>query len=236
MNRQAFFGAIRPHFGGTMSASQVAGMNALLDRGAHLPLHHMANVLAQVRRETGGYMFPIKETVMPYHKDKHPSDAEVIRRLDAAFAKGQLKGVKKPYWRGGEFGRGQIQLTHEENRKKFGITNRDDLLRPEVSARVAIEGMELGVFRGKKLADFDFPADLDNPPATNPRRIVNGQDGSDSEVAGFHRQFAAALRAAGWGDLAAPETSPAPSPYAPAASPSLWASLLTALLGILKGR
>lgn len=199
MNRTAFFAAIRPAFGSSLSQPQVEGIEALLDAGRDLPLHHMANVLAQVRRETGGYMSPIKETVMPHHKNKNPSDAEVIRRLDTAFAKGQLKGVKTPYWRGGEFGRGQIQLTHAANRLKFGITNRDDLLKLDVSARVAVEGMVKGLFRSKKLADFEFPADLDAPPSFHPRRIVNGQDGSDAEVARFHREFAAALTSAGWG-------------------------------------
>lgn len=213
MNREAFFNAIRPAFGGSLSASQVAGMNALLDAGAGLPLHHMANVLAQVRRETGGYMFPIKETVMPSHKDKIPSDAAVIARLDKAFAAGKLKRVKTPYWRDGWFGRGQIQLTHKANYAKFGITNPTDALRPEVSARIAVRGMVEGMFTGRKLADYAFPAALDAPPAQNPRRIVNGQDGSDREVAGFHRQFAAALEKAGWGS--APERPPEPAPEAP---------------------
>jgi predicted chitinase len=217
MNREAFFNAIRPAFGGSLSASQVAGMNALLDAGPGLPLHHMANVLAQVRRETGGYMFPIKETVMPSHKDKTPSDATVIARLDKAFAAGKLKWVKTPYWRDGWFGRGQIQLTHKANYAKFGITRPEDALRPEVSARIAVRGMVEGMFTGRKLADYAFPAALDAPPAQNPRRIVNGQDGSDREVAGFHRQFAAALEEAGWGT--APQRPPEPAPEAPARTP-----------------
>lgn len=197
MNRETFFNAIRPAFG-SLNVRQVEGMNALLDAGQHLPLHHMANVLAQVRRETGGYMFPIKETVMPSHKEKNPPDAEVIRRLDRAFAAGKLKWVKAPYWQDGWFGRGQIQLTHRANYLKFGITNPENAMQPEVSAKVAVRGMAEGLFTGRRLADYDFPAALDAPPKLNPRRIVNGQDGSDAEVAGFHRQFAAALENAGW--------------------------------------
>jgi predicted chitinase len=208
MNRDTFFKAIRPAFR-SLNVRQVEGMEALLDAGHSLPLHHMANVLAQVRRETGGHMAPIKETVMPSHKDKNPPDAEVIRRLDRAFAAGKLKWVKTPYWRDGWFGRGQIQLTHKANYAKFGITNPDDAMRPDVSARVAVRGMSEGLFTGKKLADYAFPAALDAPPKQNPRRIVNGQDGSDAEVAGFHRQFAAALEKAGWEPAsAAPEAPP----------------------------
>lgn len=199
MNNQAFFDAIRPAFGGNLSLPQVDGMRALLDAGVALPLHHMANVLANVRRETGGHMSPIKETVMPHHKDKSPSDAEVIRRLDNAFARGQLTWVKTPYWRSGWFGRGQIQITHEDKYRKFGITKKDDALRLDKSAHIAVVGMRDGIFTGRSLSDYTFPDDLDNPPRSNPRRIVNGQDGSDAEVARFHRQFAAALLAAGWG-------------------------------------
>ena len=206
MDRKVFFDAIRAHI--KLDQFAVDGINALLDAGGGLPLDHMANVLANVRRETGGLMGPIKETVMESHKNRNPSDAEVIRRLDNAFRRGRLPWVKTPYWRDGEFGRGQIQLTHAANRAKFGITNRDDLLKPEVSARIAVEGMSKGMFTGRKLSDYTFPNDLSNPPKTNPRRIVNGQDGSDAEVAASHRMFADALRKSGWG-LNVPPPAPA---------------------------
>lgn len=211
MNRQAFFDGIRPHFGGQLSAAQVAGMNSLLDAGAGLPLHHMAHILANVRRETGGYMGPIKETVMPHHKDKLPSDAEVIRRLDRAYKAGKLPWVTSPYWRDGWFGRGQIQITHKSNYAKFGISNPDDALRPHISAHIAVKGMTEGLFTGKKLSDYNFPADLSNPPSGHPRRIVNGPDGSEAEVSRYHGEFAKALSGAQWGAKPAdPLTRPAP--------------------------
>jgi predicted chitinase len=202
MKRKTFFAALRARnsglFGTSLSTPQVQGIEALLDAGRALPLHHMANVLAQVYHETGGGMYPIKETVMPWHKNKKPSDATVIGRLDRAYAKGQLTWVKSAYWRGGAFGRGQLQITHDYNYDKFGITNYAEALRLDVSARIAVEGMRDGMFTGKKLADFNFPQDLDNPPRTNPRRIVNGADGSDDKVRTHHMVFAAALEAAGW--------------------------------------
>jgi hypothetical protein len=224
MNRKAFYDAIRPAFGGKLSQPQVDGMDALLHEGRNLPLHHMAHVLAHVRRETGGYMAPIKETVMPHHKDKNPSDAEVIRRLDVAFAKGQLKGVKNAYWRDGWFGRGQIQITHKDNYDRFNV-GKEEAMHLPVSARIAVQGMARGMFRGKKLGDYDFPAALDNPPATNPRRIVNGEDGSDKEVAASHRQFAAALEAAAWGETTITAPTPTTNPLGPLSR------LLAALLG-----
>lgn len=198
LDRKAFFAALR----GTVlfrrfAQRQVDGIEALLDVGRALPLHHMANVLANVYRETGGGMYPIKETVFPHHRNKNPTDAEVIRRLDRAYARGQLPWVRTPYWRDGAFGRGQLQITHAANYAKFGITNFDDALKLDVSARIAVQGMRDGMFTGKKLSDYTFPRDLDNPPRTDPRRIVNGVDGSDDEVRRNHMIFAAALMSAG---------------------------------------
>jgi hypothetical protein len=212
MKWQPFYDALRARHGGAFpsgfSQRQADGIDALLNEGRAqgLPLHHMANVLAQVYRETGGGMYPIKETVMPSHRDKNPTDAEVIRRLDRAFAEGKLPHVREPYWRDGWFGRGQIQITHRANYAKFGISDPADALRLHISARIAVVGMRDGMFTGRKLADYQFPEALDLPPAQNPRRIVNGRDGSDAEVARWHRAFAGALTAFGWGVAAPPAT------------------------------
>lgn len=225
MTPATFFAAIRPAFGNRLSQPQVDGMQAILDaaRAAKVTdAHHVAHILAHVRRETGGYMSPIKETVMPSHKNKNPTDAEVMQRLERAWARGQLPWVKKPYWRDGEFGRGQIQLTHAKNRAKFGIADRDDLLKLPVSARVAVVGMRDGLFTGKKLSGYTFPAALDAAPKNNPRRIVNGPDGSDAEVAKFHRQFHAALVKAGWSEAHVKETpvsATRPAPHVNAEAP-----------------
>ena len=147
-------------------------------------------------------MYPVKETVMPHHNDKLPSDAEVKHRLERAWSSGQLQraGVKIPYWRDGAFGRGQIQITHAKNYAKFGITNYSDALKLDVSARIAVEGMRDGMFTGKALSDYDFPSALDNPPRTNPRRIVNGPDGTDDKIRAMHFAFVWALEAGGWGE------------------------------------
>lgn len=229
MDRKAFFDAIRPHI--NLDQFAVDGINALLDAGENLPLHHMANILANVRRETGGLMGPIKETVMASHKNRNPSDAEVIRRLDSAFAKGRLHWVKTPYWRGGAFGRGQLQATHDYNYRKLGITNYSDALNLDVSARIAVEGMSKGMFTGRKLSDYTFPNDLNNPPKTNPRRIVNGSDGSDAEVAESHRMFADALRKAGWGT-----NMPSPSSNTSSWLADLINGIITAIANIFRGK
>lgn len=222
-NKKLFYDAVRKIvFGGRLSQAQLDGTQSIIDsalRNNVTDPHHVAHILAHVRRETGGYMLPVKETVYPSSKDKNPSDATVIKRLDTAFAKGQLGKVKTPYWRDGGFGRGQIQLTHLTaggNYDKFGKIlklplreNPSLALDLKISSDIAVIGMRDGVFRTKKLSDFNFPKDLDNPQATNPRRIVNGNDGTDKEVAKDHRAFYTALVDAGW--KSAQKTEPTPS-------------------------
>lgn len=204
MNRSAFFNSVRTSvFGGRMSQPQVDGCNAILDscaRNAVTDKHHVANVLAQVHHETGGYMSPIKETVYASHKDKNPSDATVIARLNTAFAKGQLSWVKTPYWRDGWFGRGMIQITHKANYEKLGkrlgaplVTNPALALDLRISADIAVVGMAEGLFTGKKLSDYVFPGALTAPSDRHPRRIVNGKDGTDRKISATHRAFYEAL-------------------------------------------
>lgn len=236
-----FFDAIRPLFGGKLTQAQVDGMQALLDAGRGLSIPHMAHVLAEVKRETGGGMYPIKETVMPWHKNKNPSDREVIRRLDAAWAKGQLPWVKSPYWRGGWFGRGQIQITHEDNyRRSSAIAGVDLVAHPEralelaVSARIAVNGCASGLFRSHRLRDYDGEF-YDH---FNAREIVNGDkskrdNGSKFSVgemiAADGRAFEAALASAGWG------TAAPPADYvAVAKASSFWADLIRAIMGVFK--
>lgn len=215
MDRTAFFAALRPCFGGKLEAAQATGIEAILDAADAVGMtdpNHVANVMAQVRHETGGYMSPIKETVMRSHKDKNPSDKTVIDRLNRAYAAGKLPWVKTPYWRDGWFGRGPVQVTHRKNYEKIGkaigvdlVDNRDLALDPRVGAMIAVVGMRDGLFTGKKLADYTFPNDLEAAPRQNPRRIINGVDGSDREVAKFHREFHKALERAGMGPVAWPD-------------------------------
>lgn len=210
IDRAKFFQALRegPIFGKTLKQTDVEGVEVILDTSIALgvtDIHHISNQLAQVYHETGGYMLPIKETVYASHKDKNPSDATVIARLDNAYAKGQLPWVKTPYWRDGWFGRGPIQLTHEHNYKRMGdaigvnlVVNRDLALDPNIGAKIVTVGMSRGLFTGKKLSDFNFPDALNAAPSLNPRRIVNGADGTDKTVAGYHNAFLNALRAGGY--------------------------------------
>lgn len=229
MDRTAIYAALRKRdsgvFGTSLSQPQVDGVEAILNscqRHGISNIHHAANILAQVYHETGRYMSPIKETVQSWHKDKNPSDATVIARLNTAWAKGQLSWVKTPYWRDGWFGRGPIQTTHERNYRKMGaalgvdlIKHPERLLEHTLGADSAVVGMSKGLYTGKKLSDYSFPACLNAAPKNHPRRIVNGTDGTDGDISDYHRAFAAALKAGGYtGAQDAPQT-PSPAPKAP---------------------
>jgi Chitinase class I len=255
MNRAEFYAYLRGAgsrlFGSALSARQVEGIEALLDAGKSLSVDHMANVLGQVYRETGGGMYPVKETVYRHSKDQNPSDATVIKRLDTAWAKGQLPWVKSPYWRGGWFGRGQLQITHEYNYRKAAavtgvdlVANPGAMLTPSVSAKASVEGMAAGLFTGKRLADYAGVSGYDHAGA---RAIVNG-DGRKKDKGAARTigeqltvdatAFVAALQAGGWGMETAPVAPSKPSPTTPTGinTKPLWARFFMALWGILKGR
>ncbi len=214
----AFYSTIRPIFGGKMTQTQVDGVEAILAATQGLQVSWRAYVLATAHHETAGSMRPVKETVYPSHKNQSPSDAEVIRRLDRAFAKGQLKGVKTPYWRDGWFGRGYVQLTHKRNYAAASALAGVDLVKeptlaldPGVAALVLVGGMKSGTFTGKKLSDY-LPGDF-----VGARRIVNGQDAAE-KIAATARQFEAALMR---DSVPAPDYPAAPKPPAL----SFWAAL-----------
>jgi hypothetical protein len=100
------------------------------------------------------------------------------------------------------------------------------------------------MFTGRRLSDYSFPSALNAPPARHPRRIINGKDGTDAEVAGYHRAFYAALVPAGFGKIAkaepvqldlasaAPQTLPQQE-LAPQAKAEPPRTLLTTILSLL---
>lgn len=158
--------------------------------------NQLAYALATAYHETGFSMEPIKETVQINHKDRNPSDEEVIARLDRAFARGQLPWVSRPYWKDGHFGRGFVQLTHlhnyEKATKKLGVNfveDPDKALEPCLAAKILIIGMQEGWFTGKKISDY---ITLQKSNFKSARRVVNGLDRA-SEIAEYARAYDKAL-------------------------------------------
>jgi putative chitinase len=119
--------------------------------------------------------------------------------------------VKTPYWREGWFGRGLIQLTHKANYDKFGVT-KEQALDLKTSVRVVFDGMEQGLFTGRKLSDYDNVV-TKTPRVVSflyysSRAIVNGDTAENgSKINAYGKAFEAALKAAGY---AGAKTAPVP--------------------------
>lgn len=202
MDKGNFFAATRRRLG-KLSQGQVNGIEAILAAAQGMPRSHVAYILATAWRETAKSMQPVKETVMPHHKDKNPSDATVVSRLDRAWKAGRLGQVKIPYWRFDDagqawFGRGYVQLTHKDNYRKAAALVSADLLgspslalNPNIAAKILVEGCKAGMFTGKKLADY-LPGDY-----VNARKIVNGLDHA-FDIAADAGGWEGALKAGGY--------------------------------------
>jgi peptidoglycan hydrolase-like protein with peptidoglycan-binding domain len=170
LDRAAFFAIVRPRlFGGSLTQSQVEAILRYLDyRAAAWPGMsdpELAYLLATVKHETEHEMVP------------------VVERGGAAYLR------SKPYYPW--YGRGPIQLTWEANYRKFGITDPDAALEWPAALDIAFRGMILGMFTGRKLADYISGARRDYVAA---RRIINGTDRAHL-VAGYAESFLEALLA-----------------------------------------
>lgn len=186
INRKIFFDGIRQQpFSGKLDAGQVAGCAAILDefeRRQRTDLRHLAYELATAKWETAHTMQPITE--------RGP--------------RGYLQSKKYWPW----IGRGYVQLTWQRNYQtmtdrmraaKFSpasvggfpdlIANPELALDPEVAAFVMFDGMENGIFTGKKLSDYFNAAKTD---WLNARRIINGTDHA-ADIATIAKQFFADL-------------------------------------------
>lgn len=181
INRTGFFPRVRASvFRGSMTQSQVNGVNALLDMCDQLGVNdsrYVAYILATAFHETAQTMEPIAEygkgRGMPYG---HPG------------ADGQIA-----------YGRGYVQTTwpynYEKTDQKLGlggklIANYDLLLTDkDMAARAAITGMRDGWYTGKRLSDY---LNAHTTDFLNCRRIINGMDCA-ALIAGYARNFLASI-------------------------------------------
>lgn len=197
MNRTVFFDRVRAKpFGGSLTQKQVEGLTAKLDAAAKYgvtDVRHLAYCLATSFHETARTMQPVAE-----------------------YGRGKGREYGKPGRNGGQiaYGRGDVQLTWDDNYERADrelglngalLKNFDLALKPDIAAAIMFRGMAEGWFTGKKLGDY-FSGTKDDPVGA--RRIINGTDKA-STIAGYHRDFLAALKAAGWSASTAAPLTPA---------------------------
>jgi hypothetical protein len=183
MDRGHFFDAVRDTmFGGSLSQSQVNGIEALLDACAALQVadqRQVAYILATAFHETAKTMQPIAE-----------------------YGKGKGRKYGVPGRNGGQvpYGRGFVQTTWDDNYERtdreLGINGRlianYNLLLTDIdmAAKAAVRGMAEGWYTGKKLRDYFNATAADY---VNARRIINGTDKAQT-IAGYAKLFNSALR------------------------------------------
>jgi hypothetical protein len=217
-NRKLYFDAVRASlFNGVMSQQQVNGQNAILadweGSYSHNDLRWLAYPLATTMHETASTMWPVEEYGM---------------------GEGQPYGVKDPETGQTYYGRGYVQLTWRDNYAKaskamgFAPKSENDFewdaanaLDPFLAGHVMFRGMIEGWFRsdsqGKQNLLRYFNDMTDDPYGA--REIINGDKKTvpswsngvsiGNLIAGYHRNFLAALEAA-W-----IEPAPLPVPEVP---------------------
>lgn len=152
MDKASFFGFVRKNlFGGALKQSQVDGLEKIIDYWQstypQVTVEQMAYILATVHHETGRTMQPIRE----------------------AGGEAYLRRKRYYPW----VGEGLVQVTWEENAKKFGAQKPGDLLTWPIALYACFQGMTHGMFTGKKLSDYINSVTIDYIGA---RKIINGTD------------------------------------------------------------
>ncbi|MCY6382702.1 peptidoglycan-binding protein [Hoeflea prorocentri] len=198
LSRRTFFDGVRQSlFSGSLSQSQVEGIDDVLDvwerEYSDEDPRWLAYILATIYHETGRRMVPVREGFAT-------SDAGARRAVAKLFADGRIsRDYAEPVGGISYFGRGRVQVTHLDNYRRLSVrfdrdfvNNPGLLLEPRIDAEVAVTGHVEGLWTGRKLSDF---IDGNRCDYVEARRIVNRLDKA-SKIAAYARSFETAVRGA----------------------------------------
>ena len=190
----AFYDHVRSALmGGRMPQTYVDGCNALA-AAFHGTVDEFAYVLATAHHETAHTMQPI------YERGPKSYFAKYDGRRDLGNT---VPGDGFRYR-----GRGYVQITGRLNYERYGIADRpDDALKPDIAAKIIVDGMRRGVFTGKSLANY-FGVGKADPVGA--RRIINGTDKAKLIASHWH-VFKTALEAEDAADPAPVEVTGKPA-------------------------
>lgn len=209
MDRGVFFASVRRSlFKGSLTQSQVDGLNLLLDEFERRFDNPTSNSLKAFGYLLGTTFHETARTMQPI----------------AEWGKGKGRPYGRPHPVSGKvyYGRGFVQLTWYDNyvrmAKLLGIPalveNPDLAMDPDIAVQIIFEGMYRGVstrgdFTGKALEDY-FEGTVTESDWLNARRIVNGMDRA-STIAKYGKAFYVALSDAyAAGELVDDEPKPGP--------------------------
>lgn len=190
-DRKSFFAEYRTCFPGTITQSQVIGLEALLgfieaDEDVE-DVRWMAYMLATTKHETADTFHPIQERGPRSYFDKYEPGTRLGKRL-GNVNRGDGYRLR---------GRGFVQITGLSNYIKMSDLLGVDLyvdpeiaLHPDIAYRIMSVGMRRGTFTGKKLADYIPKGGIAD--YRNARRIINGLDRA-TLIAGYAASFEAVL-------------------------------------------
>lgn len=207
MDHAAFFAAVRPLFGGSLTQEQVDGMSAILgawQRHGDRDSRKLAYILATARHETAAFRY-MREIWGPTAAQKRYEGRKDLGNT--------LRGDGKKV-----MGRGFVQITGRRNyadwSKRLGV----DLVkepqlaeRHELAASILVQGMMIGTFTTRSLDDY---IDKNAADYIGARRIVNGTDRA-ALIAGYAVELEQALEAA----TSRPSPIPTLTKPVPAAQP-----------------
>lgn len=218
MNRATFFLSIRkPVFNGSLTQSQVDGLDAILDAAEELKvteLRMVAYAMATPMIETGGTYSPMTEN-LNYSVDalkskfgNRISASDAAKYGRTAMQKANQEMIANIIY-GGEWGKKNLgntqpgdgwkyrgrsltQVTGRRNYAKFGLEDKpEDALHIKTAADIMVKGMRDGLFTGKKLSDY-FGT---NAQWVQARKMINGLDKAE-EIAAYAQKFYNALKGA----------------------------------------
>ncbi len=196
INRKVFFDSIRGSvFKGKLTASQVSGMEIILDYAEPtrlIDLRQLAYILATTAWETAYTCQPIREHGgADYFFNMY--DPKGLRPIVAKALGNTTPGDGVKY-----SGRGFVQLTGRTNYERMSVVTGVDLvnnpdlaMQPDIATKILFYGMENGSFTSKKLSDY-FNDETDWIGA---RRIINGVD-HNNDIAQLAIKFYEALQLA----------------------------------------
>jgi putative chitinase len=199
-NPKSFFDLLRTGLlGPDLSATEVAGCNAVLAAVEGLPVSYAAYALATAYHETASTMQPIKEIGGSTYFTRMYDVTGTRPQL--AIANGNTCAGDGPKY----CGRGYVQLTWKTNYSRASaecgvdlVGNPDKAMDPAVAAKILRSGMQQGWFTGKSFKDYlPIQGKATRQQFLFARYIINGRDKAD-KIADHAIEFQRALDVGGW--------------------------------------